>query len=156
MRVSEKKICLVASSGGHIEELMQLDILRDKYRYYFMVPKTKWTSNLGGKKYFIHDMDRRNSILKVLSLCWMFIEQLPLYIKERPDVIVTTGAVVALPVCVYAKIFKKRIIFIESIARVYTPSKTGKMLEKMADLFLVQWKEQLKCYPGATYGGWIF
>lgn len=156
MAASNKKICLVASSGGHIEELMQLEILRQKYNFFFMVPKTKWTSRLDGEKYFIHDMDRSNIITKILSLLWMFVEQLPVFVKERPDVIVTTGAVVALPVCIYAKVLKKKIIFIESIARVYTPSKTGKILGKLADLFLVQWKEQLKCYDNATYGGWIY
>lgn len=156
MVASNKKICLVASGGGHIEELMQLEILRKKYNYFFMVPKTKWTANLDGNKYFIHDMNRSNIISKNLSLLWMFVEQLPIFIKERPDVIVTTGAVVALPVCIYAKVFRKKIVFIESIARVYTPSKTGKILGKLADLFLVQWEEQLKCYDGAIYGGWIY
>ena len=150
------KVCLIASSGGHIEELMQLEILRKKYRYFFMVPKTKWTSDLDGKKYFIHDMDRKNKILKIISLVRIFLEQIPVFIKEYPDVIVTTGAVVAIPICIYAKLFKKKVIFIESIARVYTPSKTGKILGKIADLFLVQWEEQLKCYSNATYGGWIY
>lgn len=156
MQVSNKKVCLVASSGGHIEELMQLDVLRLKYHYFFMVPETKWTAKLEGKKYFIHDLNRENFFTKCVSLARMFFEQIPIFFKERPDVIVTTGAAVAIPICVYAKISRKKIIYIESFARVYTPSETGKLISKIADLFLVQWKEQLNCYKNATYGGWIY
>lgn len=151
-----KKICLLASSGGHIEELLQMKVLREKYDYFYVVPKTKWTTNLNGKKYFISDMNRKNSCTKIISLIFMFIQQIVIFLKERPDVIATTGAAVAIPFCIYAKIFRKKIIYIESIARVNTVSKTGKLIYKFADLFIVQWREQLKCYPKATYGGWIY
>lgn len=151
-----KKICLLASSGGHIEELLQLKVLRERYDYFYVVPKTKWTTNLNGKKYFISDMNRSKSYTKIISLIFMFIQQIFIFLKERPDVIVTTGAAVAIPFCVYGKIFRKKIIYIESIARVNTPSNTGKLIYKFADLFIVQWEEQLKCYPKATYGGWIY
>lgn len=150
------KICLVASSGGHIEELMQLYLLRERYNHFFMFPETEWTKQIKGIKYFVLDMNRKNTFTKLISLLMMFFQQLLIYFKEKPDLIVTTGAVVALPICLYAKMFRKKIIFIESIARVTSCSQTGKIMTKLADLFLVQWEDQLKCYPNATYGGWIF
>lgn len=156
MNEASKKICLVASSGGHIEELMQLKALRERYSYFLMVPRTKWTENIEGKKYFIKDINRKNKLVKALTFVGIFIQQIPIFLKERPDIVVTTGAVVAVPVCIYAKLFHKKVIFIESIARVTTRSQTGQILEKIADLFLVQWKEQLICYPDAVYGGWIY
>lgn len=59
------KLCLVASQGGHIEELLQLQMLREKYDYYLVVPKTAWTEKLAGHKVFIKDMNRKNKITKV-------------------------------------------------------------------------------------------
>lgn len=156
MKEASKKICLVASSGGHVEELMQLKVLRERYSYFLMVPRTKWTEEIEGKKYFIKDIDRHNALVKAVTFAGIFFQQAPIFLRERPDVVVTTGAVVAVPVCLYAKLFRKKVIFIESIARVTTKSQTGRILEKIADLFLVQWKEQLDCYPSAIYGGWIY
>lgn len=150
------KVCLIASSGGHIEELMQLNKIREKYSHFFMFPETAWTRQIDGKKYFILDMNRKNKCTKLFSLFKMFFQQIFIYFKERPNLIVTTGAVVALPICLYAKVFHKKIIFIESIARVTSCSQTGKIMVKLADLFIVQWEDQLKCYPEAKYGGWIF
>nr|WP_225349401.1 hypothetical protein [Limosilactobacillus reuteri] len=56
----------------------------------------------------------------------------------------------------FAKLMKKKVIYIESFARITTPSLTGKILYHFADLFIVQWKELLKVYPKAKYFGGIF
>lgn len=153
---AKKRICLVASQGGHIEELWQLKVLRENYDYYLVVPKTAWTEKLNCTKIFIKDMNRRNKITKVLSLMLMFLEQMIILIKNPTDVIITTGAAVAIPICIYGKLFGKKVIYIESMARVTSPSGTGKFLYKFADLFIVQWKELLKFYPKAVYGGVIY
>ena len=76
--------------------------------------------------------------------------------KEKPDVVITTGALVAFPICLIAKIFGKHIIYIESFARVNSRSLTGRLLYPISDLFLVQWEEMLKFYPKAKYVGGIF
>ena len=51
---------------------------------------------------------------------------------------------------------RKKIIYIESFARVDNASLTGKLFYKIADVFIVQWEELLKIYPKAIYGGGIF
>ena len=76
--------------------------------------------------------------------------------EERPDVVITTGALIAFPFCVLAKLSKKKIIFIESFARINNKSLTGRLVYPFADLFIVQWKSMLKCYPRAIYAGGIF
>ena len=154
--MNKKRICLVASSGGHIEELMQLDFLRKEYDYSVVVPRTKWTEKIEGRKYYVKDLDRRNKITKIFSFVFMVIEQFPIFFKEKPDVVVTTGAAVAIPIGIISKIFNKKLIYIESICRVKTRSKTGNFFYNKADLFIVQWPEQLKCYPDAIYGGKIY
>lgn len=150
------KLCLIASSGGHIEELMQLEAVWKRYDRFIMVPKTKWTESLDGRKYFISDINRKNKFTKLFSSVFIFIEQFPIFLKEMPDLVITTGAAPALPMSVYAKLFGKRVVYIESIARVNSKSQTGKVIYKFADLFIVQWEEQLECYPNAVYAGWIY
>lgn len=149
-------ICLVASSGGHIDELSQLNNVFSKFAFFYMVPKTQWTETLKDKKYFIVDMNRRNRITKILSMLFMLAQQFGILIKEKPDVVVTTGAAVAIPATLFCKIFKKKLVYIESICRVKTRSKTGDFMYGRADLFIVQWKEMLSVYPNAIYGGSIY
>lgn len=150
------KICLVASQGGHIEELWQLNILRERYDYFLVVPKTAWTEKLNCDKIFIHDLNRKNKLTKVLSAIRMFSEQLPILFQHSAKIIITTGAAVAIPICIYAKLMGKKVIYIESMARINSPSGTGKIMYKIADLFIVQWEELLQFYPNAIYGGVIY
>ena len=57
--------------------------------------------------------------------------------------------------CLLAKVFRKKLIFIESFSKITSPTITGKLLYKHADLFLVQWEDMKKFYPNAKYGGYI-
>jgi polysaccharide biosynthesis protein len=77
-------------------------------------------------------------------------------LKKKPDIIISTGALVTYPICLLGKILGKKIVYIESFARVDKASLTGKLMYKIADLFIVQWKELLNIYPNAVYGGGIF
>ena len=149
-------ICLVASSGGHIDELSQLSDVYSNFDVFYMVPKTKWTEQLTGKRYFISDMNRKNKITKLSSMIFMLAQQFRILLKEKPDVVITTGAAVAIPAAFFCKIAKKKLIYIESICRVKTRSKTGNFMYGRADLFVVQWKELLSVYPNAVYGGNIY
>ena len=78
------------------------------------------------------------------------------FIKYRPKYIVTTGTHTAGPMCCIGKIFGSKIIYIETFANINTKTKTGSLIYKFADLFVVQWKDMLKLYPKAIYGGKIF
>ena len=54
------------------------------------------------------------------------------------------------------KLLGSKIIFIETFANSQSKTKTGSLVYKFADLFIVQWEEMLKLYPNAVYGGWIY
>jgi hypothetical protein len=69
---------------------------------------------------------------------------------------VTTGALIALPACLLAKLFKKKVIYIESFARVTDGNRTGKLIYKFADLFIYQWEQLASIYPNGVYGGGIY
>ena len=81
---------------------------------------------------------------------------LVIWIKERPDFIITTGTMVAYPFYLLAVLFHKKFIFIETFGRANMPTEAGKKMEKHSDLFIVQWESQKKFYTKAIYGGCLY
>ena len=151
-----KKICFICSGGGHFEQIKQLNEVRDRYDWFYVLTNTKITKELKDKKYLITFLGRTSKVSYFVNIIIWFVEELFVFVKERPDVIITTGAADTVPMCLIARVFGRKIIFIETFARRTEPSKTGKFLYKYADVFIVQWKELLKFYPKAIYGGWIY
>ena len=156
----KKKVMFISSTGGHLNELMQLKSLFKYYDYHIVTEKTK--SNLALKdkykkkiNYVIYGTkDHKFTYLFKLFLnC--FIE-LFIFIKVRPKYIVTTGAHIAGVMCCIGKIFGSKIIYIETFANITTKTITGKLVYKFADLFIVQWEEMLKLYPKAKYFGSLY
>ena len=89
---------------------------------------------------------------------WTFavnaIQALWYLIKERPDVIITTGAGVAYPTMLFGKkFFGCKIIYVCSAADVKKPSRTPIKAYPISDFFVVQWEEMLNIFPNATYIG---
>lgn len=154
--MKRKKICFISSAGGHLEQIKQLKTIKEQYDYYYVLPRNKSTEKFAEKKYFVSEFIRNNKLLYCVGLIITFVQQLFVFLKERPDVVITTGAGLAIPTCIYAKLFKKQVVYIESFARINSVNKTGKLLYKYADLFIVQWETLLEFYPNATYGGWIY
>lgn len=150
------KICFAASSGGHLEEIAQLKEFADQYDSFLVTEKSDFqNSRMCRKKYTVRKSDRKEKWFLFHYLA-LFIRSFFIIRKEKPDLVITTGALVTYPFCVWAKLRKSKIIYIESYARVTTPSVTGKYMKRIADLFIVQSEELLKYYPNAVYGGCIF
>lgn len=156
MKKVRKKVCLISSSGGHLEQIKQLTGVINRYECFFVVTRTKATEAMNQKKYIVSDLVRTNKLVLTMRIVKMMIEQLIIFLKEKPDVIITTGAGVAIPMCIIGKFFRRKIIYIESFARIKTPNKTGMFIYKFADLFIIQWEDLKKYYPKAVYGGWIY
>ncbi len=158
--MKKKKVLFIASTGGHLNELMQLSPMFNNYNYYIITEKTK--SNIS----LIEKYQRRISFLvygtkdKKLIYPFKFIynclKSLVLYIKIRPKYIITTGTHTAVPICYIGKLFGSKIIFIETFANSSTKTLSGKLIYPIANLFIVQWENMLKLYPKAIYGGWIY
>ena len=158
-----KKVLFISSTGGHLEELTQLKDMFKRYDYYIVTEKTK--SNLKMREKY----PKRVSFLIYGTYTTLFKKitypfkllinsflSLFIFIRVRPKYIVSTGAHTAGPMCCIGKIFGSKIIFIETFANSKTKSRTGRLVYKFADLFIVQWEEMLELYPNAVYGGWIF
>ncbi|WP_337444156.1 PssD/Cps14F family polysaccharide biosynthesis glycosyltransferase [Bacillus coahuilensis] len=110
------------------------------------------------KKYLVSGPSNRSKVYRLIECFKMVFEQFIIFVKEYPDVIVTTGAGFVIPTCVFARLFRKKVIYIETFAKMNEPSKAGVFIYKynIANLFLVQHKKCLEYYPKAVYGGWIY
>ena len=151
-----KKVCFVASSGGHLEEISRLKEIEAKYDSFLVTEKSEFeVKNFCEKRHYIYQMNRRE-ILFLPKFLWLFVIAFKLLRKEKPDFIITTGALAAYPFCIIGKYMGMKIIYIESFARVTHPSLTGKLLYNFADLFIVQWEDMLELYPKSVLGGGIF
>ena len=156
MSTKSPKICFICNTGGHLEQIKQLGKVAEKYKHYYVLPKSKSTKNIKDKKYLVGDFSRSHKFLFPFEFTWTIIQQFFILLKERPNVIITTGAGIAYPTCRLGKMFGAKIIYIESFARMKSLNVTGKMIYPFADSFIVQWKELLNIVPKAIYGGWIY
>ena len=76
--------------------------------------------------------------------------------KEKPDLVISSGAAVAVPFFYIAKLMGKKLIYIEVFDRIDKPTLTGKLVYQIVDKFIVQWVEMKKVYPKAINLGSIF
>lgn len=150
------KVCLISSSGGHFSQVKQLLDLSKKYEV-FLITEDNPTLNKKNKKniYYLMQQDRKKAsfFIKLLLNTW---KSLLFYFKEKPKVVISTGAGATLPMLIISKVFGAKIIFIESFAKVSSPTITGKIVYKFCDRFYVQWPELINYYPKAIYRGKLY
>ena len=147
-----KKLCLISSSGGHYEQLSMLKKLSEKYDLFWVTEKTDYKGNAD---YYLAQTGSKDILMpfKMIGNC---CKTLRFWVKEKPDAVITTGTMVALPVCFLAKLMKKKVIYIETFARVRDCTRAGKLMYKVADLFIYQWEYLEEFYPNGVFGGSIY
>lgn len=151
-----KKVCFAASSGGHYEQLLMLKPLMEKYDSFILTERTKYSTEVKNvKSYYLLQVNRKEKLF-ILKMIWNAFKSVFFFIKERPDVVITTGVLSTIPMCLIAKIFGRKLVYIESFAKINSPTETGKFLYKFADRFYVQWETMLKYYPEAVFLGGIY
>lgn len=151
------KIALISSTGGHWSQLLQIysEIQKSKpfLKTELITERNETSSNLKCK--FLHQQDRKNKLFLfiLLSNC---IRSFLYAILYRPTHVISTGAGSVVPYLIFAKLLGAKIIFIESFAKVSSPTLTGKIVYKFADQFYVQWPEMIKIYSKAMYKGSLY
>jgi len=97
----------------------------------------------------------KSKIMLKIMLVKTILNAVKILIKEKPDVIISTGGGdIAVPFCYIGKVLGAKVIFIESLSRITTASAGGRFVYPIADLFLVQWESLLKKYGNkAKYWG---
>ncbi|MDX6154081.1 PssD/Cps14F family polysaccharide biosynthesis glycosyltransferase [Marinococcus sp. PL1-022] len=153
-----KKILLISSVGGHLTQLLQLEPLFQKYNYHIVTEKTDVTKSLKAKYpiSFLTYGARNYPFRYMFKFSYNIFKSLFLFLRHRPDVVITTGTHTAVPMCYIAKLFRKKVVYIESFAKSHSPNMAGKMVYPIADLFIVQWESMKEFYPKAVYGGSIY
>lgn len=147
------KICLVSSSGGHWEQLKKLQPLLDKYGGFMVTEQTMFEAPEA--TYFMKQTDLKDKLM-IPKMLVNAVKTIYIWIKERPDYVITTGTMVAYPFYILTILFRKKFIFIETFGRADMPTVAGRIMEKHSDLFIVQWESQKKYYKKAIYGGCLY
>jgi UDP-N-acetylglucosamine:LPS N-acetylglucosamine transferase len=144
-------IALVGSSGGHLAHLLALRPFWGQHDRFWVTFQTEdASSRLEGERvvWCHHPTNRnlpnliRNSILAVRVLR-----------RERPALIVSSGAGAALPYFWIGRLLGIPSVFIEVIDRIERPTLTGRLVKPVASSILVQWPEQLEAYPNGVLVG---
>lgn len=143
------KIGIISSCGGHLTEVMCLRLIYEKYEHFYVInDKIVLTEEMDRKTYFISHSERD------LKFFINLIEAIRILLKERPKVLLSTGAGPIVPFALIGRLlFGCKIIYIETITRVDTPSLTGKLMYYLANHFYYQWKELAIYFPRGQYCG---
>ena len=153
----KERAIFISSTGGHLTQLLQLKPLMEKFDSLLVTERNEVTESMKNKynMKFLRFSSRKKFnfiFLFILNTCKSFWY----LVKFNPKYIITTGAGTAFPMCVIGKLLFKKIIYIESFARMNKKSLSGKLIYPIANLFIVQWPEMLKLYPKAKYFGTIY
>lgn len=155
-----KKVMFISSTGGHLTELLQLSPLFEHYEYLIVTEKTKSNESLTDKypnhvRYLIYGT-RSHFLSYLFKFVANIFKSFYLFIKFRPNIVISTGAHTSVPMCYIAKLFGRKIIYIETFANSKTKSLSGKLVYPIANRFYVQWESMLDLYPNAIYIGGVF
>ncbi|MEN3052318.1 MAG: PssD/Cps14F family polysaccharide biosynthesis glycosyltransferase [Candidatus Methanosuratincola petrocarbonis] len=148
------------AEGGHLDEMLELIGVFESHNVFFVTTKAPTTIEIS--KRFVVYYTRHQYQTKTISAIYLrefllflkiLVHSFLILIKERPNLIVSTGGGSTIPLCYVGKLLFRKVIYIESLARVNTPSITGRLVHPIADLFLVQWPTLLRFYKRARFWG---
>lgn len=164
-------VFFASNEGGHFSQLLALHDLFEKYESVIVTDNKRANKDITALKnvlaieFALAFADKRDELAKkkdkklthasYLSAYWALFKQCySIWKKYRPKVIISTGSNIAVPLCIIAKLHGSRFVYIETRAKVYSKTISGKIVEHFADKILVQWPEMIDVYKGkAEYHG---
>jgi beta-1,4-N-acetylglucosaminyltransferase len=139
------RVLLVCSSGGHLIQLHNLRPWWEAHeRMWVTFKKLDSSSLLAGERVaWAHHPTTRNlrNLLRNLRLAWRLLRSF------RPDVVVSSGAGVAFPFFLIARLLRQKTVYVEVYDRIDSATMTGRLCYPLSNLFLLQWDEQRRSYP---------
>ena len=145
------KMGLICSSGGHFFQLFsQKKVWQNQDHFWVSFPMEDTQCLLKDERVYWANYPTNRSIrnlLKNLGLAWWILR------REKPDVVISTGAGIAVPFILVCKLFRIRTVYLESITRMQTLSMSGYLVYSFVDKLLVQWPELAQKYKKAEYRG---
>ena len=147
------KICLAASAGGHISQLLKLSSSWNGYETFCVTTTEVVRNKLNklGEVYVVGECNRQHLMRVIVVL----VRCIRIVLRERPDVIISTGAAAGCMLCYLGKMFGAKVIWIDSITNVERISLSGRMVRYIADLFLVQWPDLVGMYKKVEFVGTV-
>ena len=156
-----KKIAVVLGRGGHTAQTFALvDSLGNKFEYIYIIGLldnlTPKKIRLKGKVLRVFTprlLPQDSRLMSVIrTVLTLFLSFVYLFVFG-PNVIISCGTGMTVPVFYSARTLGIPTVFIESMSRVETLSKTGRIMHGRVSLFMVQWEKLAKKTPGTVYGG---
>jgi beta-1,4-N-acetylglucosaminyltransferase len=156
------KVALISSAGGHLTEVLAIaQELKGRHDLFLCVTnypavrgmKLEEVQRIYFAPIFWREQDcgfllklRQQIGVTVTMVLWLFTF-LRIFWKERPDYLITVGAEIAVPAYLINRLFFRRpALYVESLARIDTPSLTGKLVSRLSDRVFVQWQGVLPYY----------
>lgn len=167
-RKTNKTVMFACNQGGHFSQMMALGELFGKYKTVLVTDNERATKEMPALKDIGHiefamsmakerkhvSNDNSKGRLGQLKSYWgLFVECWHIWNKYSPKVIVSTGSSIAVPLFIIGKLRGSKLIFIETRAKVYSKTMTGKLVGRISNKIYVQWPEMLNIYPHAEYHG---
>ncbi len=145
------RLLLVSSSGGHLAQLMCLrDWWAKHERHWVTFDTADAVAKLEGEDVtWAHHPTTRNAA----NLMRNSVQARKVLASYAPDVIVSTGAAVAVPYFWLRRRRQASTVYLEVYDRIQTRTLTGRLCRPAADLFLVQWPEQQRLYRSSVLVG---
>lgn len=145
------KILIACSSGGHLTQALALRGWWGEHeRCWATFPVEDARSRLADERvYEVHYPTVRNvpNLLRNFALARRVLR------RERPDIVFSTGAAIALPFFSQARIFGARTVYLEPVDRITRPGLSGRLVYPFTDRFFVQWESLRGAYPGSEVVG---
>ena len=143
------KVLAISSGGGHWVELLRIMPAFDGCEVVFVTVQRDYAASVPGHRFYvINDATRWNKF----AVAWMAIRVMLILWRQRPDVVVTTGAAPGYFAMRFGKMLGARTIWLDSIANVEELSMSGRMAGPYAGLWLTQWPHLVRS-SGPEYAG---
>ncbi len=149
------KICLAASAGGHLSQLTKLEEAWRGHDTFFVTTGEMVTRDLADRYHArVYTVGESNHtqpfrVMRTLVRCMVIL------LRERPDVVVSTGAAHGCICSLICKLMRGRIVWVDSIANVERLSLSGRIVRPIADLCITQWPRLSEKDPLTEYHGQI-
>jgi len=147
------KVCLAASAGGHLSQLRKVASAWSGLPTFWVTTGRMVSGSLpeNSRVYAVGECNRDHPfrLIAVLFRCILIT------LRERPDLVISTGAASGCLMCLLSKLLGAKIVWLDSISNVDRLSLSGCLVRPFADLLLVQWPELVEQYPNAEYVGTV-
>jgi UDP-N-acetylglucosamine:LPS N-acetylglucosamine transferase len=147
-------LLLVCSSGGHLLQLLALRLAWEPYSHVWVTfDKSDARSLLADEPVvFAYSPTNRNlkNLFRNAFVAWRTFRAV------RPRIVLTTGAGVAVPFALVARLRRVPVVYVESFTRIEQPSLTCRLVAPLAERVYAQWPELIRAVPKARYAGNVF